>query len=261
MDIFYCIMVFIIGTVFGSFFTLAVYRIPLKKDITHERSFCPNCNHRLEFLDLIPVLSYLFLGGKCRYCGQKIRIRYLLLEVLSGIVFLLGYLALNMQFPYFTISKIAYFIAFVFMYVTLAIILGIDKENRNIHKGVLTFGWIMQGIYILYLYVMYKNSMYRYSMYLILMIILFIIDTVLMKKKGKNNYVLQILMLLTYIAACVGEELSLIIILVSILLIALYNLIFKILLKKEIPQTRIGFFLCLTTIVLFIIESYMKFYL
>ena len=44
-------LIFIIGTLFGSFFTLAVYRIPLGKDITHERSFCPNCNHRLEFLD------------------------------------------------------------------------------------------------------------------------------------------------------------------------------------------------------------------
>ena len=53
MDIFFYIIIFIIGTVFGSFFTLAVYRIPLKKDITHERSFCPNCNHKLGFWDMI----------------------------------------------------------------------------------------------------------------------------------------------------------------------------------------------------------------
>ena len=86
--IFYALM-FIIGTVFGSFFTLAVYRIPLKQDITHERSFCPKCNHKLSFWDMIPVLSYIFLGGKCRYCKEKIRIRYLLLEILTGTVFLL----------------------------------------------------------------------------------------------------------------------------------------------------------------------------
>ena len=81
--------IFLIGTVFGSFFTLAVYRIPLGKDITHTRSYCPNCNHKLSFLDMIPIFSYIFLGGKCRYCHKKIRIRYLLLEVLSGVVFTL----------------------------------------------------------------------------------------------------------------------------------------------------------------------------
>ena len=66
MNIVLYTLIFIIGTLFGSFFTLAVYRIPLGKDITHERSFCPNCNHKLQFLDLIPILSYIFLGGKCR---------------------------------------------------------------------------------------------------------------------------------------------------------------------------------------------------
>ena len=63
--IFY-ILIFIIGTLFGSFSTLAVYRLPLHKDITHERSFCPKCNHKLSFWDMIPILSYILLGGKCR---------------------------------------------------------------------------------------------------------------------------------------------------------------------------------------------------
>ena len=80
---------FITGTVFGSFYTLAVYRIPLKQDITHTRSYCPKCNHKLQFFDLIPILSYIFLGGKCRYCKEKIRPRYLILETLSGLVFVL----------------------------------------------------------------------------------------------------------------------------------------------------------------------------
>lgn len=83
------IPIFLIGIFFGSFSTLAIYRIPLKKDITHERSFCPNCNHRLEAIDLIPLLSYLILGGKCRYCGQKISIRYFLIEFSFGIISLI----------------------------------------------------------------------------------------------------------------------------------------------------------------------------
>ena len=89
MQIAIYIVFFMMGAVFGSFFTLAVYRIPLHQDITHKRSYCPNCHHRLEFLDLIPILSYIFLRGKCRYCGHKIKSRYLILEVLSGLVFVL----------------------------------------------------------------------------------------------------------------------------------------------------------------------------
>ena len=66
-------LIFIIGTLFGSFFTLAVYRIPLGLDITHEHSFCPKCNAKLKFIDLIPILSYISARGKCRYCKEKIR--------------------------------------------------------------------------------------------------------------------------------------------------------------------------------------------
>ena len=89
MEIILYIAFFLTGTVFGSFFTLAVYRIPRKENIVYGRSHCTSCGHKLSFIDLIPILSYIFLGGKCRYCGEKIRIRYLLLEVFSGIVFLL----------------------------------------------------------------------------------------------------------------------------------------------------------------------------
>ena len=89
MDIIFYIAIFIIGTVFGSFYTLAVYRIPKRQDITHTHSYCPKCEHKLGFLDLIPVWSYIFLGGKCRYCKEKIRPRYFILELMSGIIFLI----------------------------------------------------------------------------------------------------------------------------------------------------------------------------
>lgn len=271
MDTFYYIMIFIMGTVFGSFFTLAVYRIPLKKDITHERSFCPNCNHKLGFWDMIPILSYLCFRGKCRYCGEKIRIRYLILEVLSGLVFLAEFIALNMHFPYFEINKIAYFVSFVFMYVTIAIISGIDKEYRRIHLGVLLFGFITQGIYILYLYVTLKSGMYRYGMYLIGMILLCVIDTFFLKSKAESKYTLEVLMLLTYIGSVLDTELLLVIVLLAILLIIFYQIfvhIKKIMNDKPdilhenfIPKTRIGFFLGIATIMITIIETFLRFYL
>lgn len=269
MDIFYCIMVFIIGTVFGSFFTLAVYRIPLKKDITHERSFCPNCNHKLGFWDMIPILSYIFFKGKCRYCGEKIRIRYLILEVLSGLVFLTEYIALNMHFPYLDIAKISYFLSFIFLYVTIAIISGIDKEYRKIHLGVLVFGFVMQGLYILYLYITLKSGVYRYGMYLIFMILLCLLDTFFLKAKAESKYPLEVLMLLSYIGAVLGSELLLLVVLLTIILI-ICNKIFEhikvmqkdnadILQENFIPKARIGFFLGISTIFISIVETFLKF--
>ena len=73
MSIIVYIYMFVIGALLGSFYTLAVYRIPLKQDILYTRSYCPNCNHKLGFWDLIPIFSYIFLGAKCRYCKKKIR--------------------------------------------------------------------------------------------------------------------------------------------------------------------------------------------
>lgn len=194
MENFLSVILFIMGTFFGSFFTLAVYRIPLKKDITHEHSFCPNCNHKLGILDLFPVWSYLFLGGKCRYCGEKIRIRYFLLEILSGLIFVTMFLILNIHGNFFDVDNIGFFISFVFQYVTLVIVAGIDKEYRKINSSVLLFGVICQLLYILYLYMVKQFNMYRYIIYFMLFIIMFIIH-----KKNKENYITQILLLESYI--------------------------------------------------------------
>ena len=252
MDIFYYITMFMMGTVFGSFFTLAVYRIPLKKDITHERSFCPICNHKLGFWDMIPILSYLIARGKCRYCGEKIRIRYL---ILSGMVFLTEYIALNMHFPYLNFGKIVFFISFIFMYVTIAILSGIDKENRNIHKGVLIFGFIMQGLYILYLYIVQKTNMYRYGMYLCIMIVLYIIDIVSIKKTGKSKYILQVLMLYSYIGAVLNVKLLGITILLA-LVIAFFNYLHK---KTKYEETRFGFLLGMSAICIAIVNTFITY--
>lgn len=269
MEIFFYTMIFIIGTVFGSFFTLAVYRIPLKKDITHERSFCPTCNHKLGFWDMIPVWSYIFAGGKCRYCGEKIRIRYLILEVLSGVVFVLECLALNMKFPYLEMSKIIVFISFVFMYITIVLISGIDKEYRKIHLGVLLFGLIMQGIYILYLYVMNGISMYRYGIYLAIILFLCILDIISVKKIGESKYIIQILLFITYIGSCIGTELLLLSVIISIILMIMYYifLIVKqnfndtsdILKENKLPKIRIGFFIGISTVLVSIIETFITY--
>ncbi len=256
MDIFLSIMIFLMGTVFGSFFTLAVYRIPLKKDITHERSFCPNCNHRLEFLDLIPIVSYLTLGGKCRYCGQKIRIRYLILEVLSGLVFLFTYMSLNCRFPYYDISKFIYFLFFVFMYVTLAITIGIDNEKKKIHLGVILFGIICQMVYIVYLYIFEtKFNIYRYGIYILFLILLFILEKFVKNKK----YLIELLILISYINLCISTNYTIIALIISFIVWTFFNIINKIK-KKEIIKLNIGAIIGICTIIVEIMKNYFLYY-
>ena len=145
------IIIFLIGAMFGSFFTLAVYRIPRREDITHTRSYCPKCNHKLGFFDMFPILSYIILGGKCRYCKEKIRPRYLILEILSGLIFVSIFYLMKIDIYNIKIEQVAEY-CFMALYLSfLFIIAGIDKEQRKIEKPVLTYGIIISIIYIAYL--------------------------------------------------------------------------------------------------------------
>ena len=79
------ILVFFIGTVFGSFINATAHRIVRNMDYITERSCCPLCHHQLSFLDMIPIISYVIRKGECKYCRTKIAKRYLITEVLGGI--------------------------------------------------------------------------------------------------------------------------------------------------------------------------------
>lgn len=85
------IFVFALGACIGSFLNCAIYRMEEKKTL-QGRSFCPNCKHSLNWKDLIPIFSYLYLGGKCRYCSKKISMQYLIAEIFTGIIFMLVFL-------------------------------------------------------------------------------------------------------------------------------------------------------------------------
>ena len=136
-------LIFIIGALFGSFYTLAVHRIPKKQDIIYTHSYCPNCDHKLGLLDLFPIFSYIFLGGKCRYCKEKIRPRYLILEILSGTLFITIAYAMKLSIYNLSLEIFAQLI-FTALYLTFIILMcGIDKENRKIEKSVNIYGIVI----------------------------------------------------------------------------------------------------------------------
>lgn len=269
MDTLLYIIIFIMGTVFGSFYTLAVYRIPKRQDITHTHSYCPNCNHKLGFLDLIPVFSYIFLGAKCRYCKEKIRPRYFIIELLSGISFVIISYLMNVKVEslnWMLTSESAFmalYLCFIFL------MAGIDKEYRRIEKSITIYGIIISIMYIVYLCVIEHASIYRYIIYLIFYILILILDTITLKKYAKNSYINGII--LTVLTMCIftGEYVTISTIILVALAIAFTILLNKI--KNLVNKNRkkdehiaqkisIGFYLGIANIInLIFVLAYYKF--
>ncbi len=81
------------GVVIGSFVNVVILRIPIKESVTLTRSHCMTCGHVLSWYELIPLFSYLFLGGKCRHCRTHISAQYPIVEALNGIIYVILYLA------------------------------------------------------------------------------------------------------------------------------------------------------------------------
>ncbi len=84
------IILFLFGLVFGSFLNVLIYRVPLRRSL-RGRSHCVVCNKQIRATDLIPVLSYLLLRGKCRHCHGSISFRYPLIELISGVFFVVSF--------------------------------------------------------------------------------------------------------------------------------------------------------------------------
>ena len=91
MNSIYLIIFFILGTLMGSFLTVVGLRIPNNEDFIKTKSHCDNCHHELLLIDMIPIISYLLLKGKCRYCHRKISNMSTYMELFSGILFALSY--------------------------------------------------------------------------------------------------------------------------------------------------------------------------
>lgn len=236
MDAIFYILIFAIGILFGSFYTLAVYRIPKTEDITHTHSYCPSCGHKLGFWDLIPLFSYIFLGAKCRYCKEKIRPRYFILELISGLFFVVVAYLMDFNIQNLTLTKILDF-SFLVLYFTFIILMaGIDKENRKIEKSVTMYGIIISIMYMIYLCIIEKASIYRYGIYLICYIIMLIIDTLTLKKTAKNYYINGIILTIITMAIFTEGEIALYSLLIVLVSILIYMAIEKIKIRKKRKQ-------------------------
>ena len=91
------VVFFVIGIITGSFLHLCAYRLPRRKSILFPSSHCPHCTTRIKAVDLVPLLSYIWLQGKCRFCGARISISHPLIELLTGLLFMIAYLRFGLS--------------------------------------------------------------------------------------------------------------------------------------------------------------------
>ena len=103
------VIIFLLGLCVGSFLNSVIYRLKTEESILISRSHCPYCQHLLGFWDLIPLFSFIFLRGRCRYCKKRISWQYPLVELASGILFVLfslKILSFELSALFFQLSKL-----------------------------------------------------------------------------------------------------------------------------------------------------------
>jgi leader peptidase (prepilin peptidase) / N-methyltransferase len=139
-QIIYMLFVFAFGLSFGSFLNVVIYRLPRKLSLSHPPSRCPSCEVRLGVIELIPLIGYLILRGRCRHCNAVISMRYPVVELLTGLLFLLLFnlFGLNLNFLFYL----------VLLYLLLAIAL-IDLEHRIVPNTLVAAGLIAASLLFL----------------------------------------------------------------------------------------------------------------
>lgn len=133
------ILIFILALLFGSFFNVCIYRVPRGESIAFPPSHCTNCNHKLNFLDLFPIFSYIFLKGQCRYCKEKISLRYPLVEGFNAIIWVLIYKTYG--YSIFTVK-------YIFLFSIMLIMSLIDYDTQNVYFSNTLIGIIGAVIFI-----------------------------------------------------------------------------------------------------------------
>ena len=129
------IFVIILGGLWGSFANVCIHRLPINKGVVSGRSFCPNCKKLITWKDNIPIISFLFLNGKCRNCKKKISSQYLIIELITIFYFLVIYYLFGISITT---------LLFLILGLSFIIIFFIDLKHYII-PNVLTFSLMVIG--------------------------------------------------------------------------------------------------------------------
>ncbi|MBI3815576.1 MAG: prepilin peptidase [Nitrospinae bacterium] len=145
MDILLPIFIFLFGTAIGSFSNVCIYRLPRKVSIVTPSSRCPACGKSISPLDNIPIISFIMLRGKCRFCRSPISWQYPIVEIITGLTYLLLYLKFHISFPVLIHNGTSLFPVYAILCTSLIIIAFIDLEHKII-PDVITIPGILIGL-------------------------------------------------------------------------------------------------------------------
>lgn len=149
MQLLYFIFVVLLGLVAGSFLNSFIYRSSRPEKVKETRSFCPQCRHILSWNDLIPLVSFLLLKGRCRYCGKKISLQYPLVETTTALLFALIFLRFS-QFPFFfSLFNISQLVFYWFFACLLVVIFVYDQKYFIIPDKITVLTILSTGIWYL----------------------------------------------------------------------------------------------------------------
>lgn len=141
LSLFLTLIVFVLGTSVGSFLNVVVYRIPAGLSLLHPPSRCPKCLKRLKPHDNVPVLGWLWLKGRCRYCHNPIARRYPLVEATTGMLFVLVFGAFNPSW-----LTVSYWVFFSWLLVLALIDLDTLTLPNSLTQSGLIVGLVLQAI-------------------------------------------------------------------------------------------------------------------
>jgi len=144
------VLIFILGLIVGSFSNVCIYRIPRNESIIYPASHCPKCRSKIKPVDNIPLLSFILLKGRCRNCKSKISIQYPIVELITGLIYLIIYLTYGLS-----IQSLIYIILS-----SALIIMAFIDLNEQIIPDVISLPGIVIGFIISFFvpYISFINS-------------------------------------------------------------------------------------------------------
>ena len=155
---------FLIGISIGSFINVVTFRLPNEMSILKPRSFCPKCKNKIKWYLNIPILSWIILKAKCNYCSSEISIRYPIVELMTGILFVI----FSSADPYFYDFNLINPFEKIFGWILLSILISIsliDFEHFWIPQSLINFGFLV-GFINLLLTEFYKIDSFTNSIFL-----------------------------------------------------------------------------------------------
>lgn len=233
------VLLAVMGLILGSFYNVCIYRISREESIIFPSSHCPKCKHPLKPVDLIPVLSYILLGGRCRYCKDRISIRYPFVELITATAMLL---------LYYKYGFTGRFIAYVILSSILIIISFIDLDKQIIPDLLIIIGAVVAFLTCLLGWtVEFMDAILGLLLGGGILLIIGLVSLLVLKKEGMGGGDIK---LMGMIGTFIGWKLTLLSLLFSIYLGGIASIFLLLFNKKQIGQTiPFGPFIACGTIV------------